>query len=729
MLINCLKKNCNTIGNLLLIVSLSFFSNPLHSQDYRWDRLGPDGGVIFAIASDKIGNLYIHSDRLYSSSNNGEKWNILDPGFSWLGGIQIIKTDHNDNVYIGAWGVHRSKDYGKNWESLGVDANVTAIAINNQDHLFIGTDGKGLFRSVDDGESWTLQLISESNVEIKSIAIDSSSGNIYVSTNSNIVRSIDNGDNWEQVYSGYSDADNNIVILNTGKILVAHGTGCLISEDNGDSWELSGLIDPESASNDNYWFQGITMNGEGTIYAFNKDNGLFISNDEGDNWNHLPIIGYSNSNSTYFESVLGTNSNYLFALCKAGVSRINNDNNKLEYVNNGVSRPDLLSMVFKHDQEIYTNSNNWGILYHSIDQGNNWQIVPSNSIIGEATNYNDVFCDFVTIDSLERICILTSSSLFHLTEERDSFIRTGSYPILLYDLKDFLVKDDSTYFLSGYGGSSRPSGIFKSTNSGVTWDLIYEGPTEHLGMNSHGDIFAANYTSGGGLLRSNNDGLTWDTISDFGPTFFAITNNDDIISWDNYYEKTFTSSDNGESWIEKSKTFNGAPICFAEDNTGMLYVGTLSDGVFVSSDLGSSWTAMSNGLPTKIIGEGDFSAINSISFDSEGTLFAATFYGIFYLNTAVNISSKNTPFEENKNQNSSFYQSYPNPFTNYTTIKLSDFVHTQKIELIDIHGRIVRSIHNINTNSVTIQRENLPSGIYFIRIHSDDTSVKKVIIR
>ena len=75
------------------------------------------------------------------------------------------------------------------------------------------------------------------------------------------------------------------------------------------------------------------------------------------------------------------------------------------------------------------------------------------------------------------------------------------------------------------------------------------------------------------------------------------------------------------------------------------------------------------------------------------------------------------------------YNVYPNPFTDYTTIEFPDAVQTRKIELIDIHGNTVRSLHNINSNSVRIQRENLPSGIYFIRIQSDDIYVKKVIIR
>jgi len=75
------------------------------------------------------------------------------------------------------------------------------------------------------------------------------------------------------------------------------------------------------------------------------------------------------------------------------------------------------------------------------------------------------------------------------------------------------------------------------------------------------------------------------------------------------------------------------------------------------------------------------------------------------------------------------YMVYPNPFTDYTTIKLSDASQTQKIELIDMHGRIVKTIDHVNSNAVTIHRSNLPSGMYFIRVHPDDNYVTKVIIK
>ena len=71
---------------------------------------------------------------------------------------------------------------------------------------------------------------------------------------------------------------------------------------------------------------------------------------------------------------------------------------------------------------------------------------------------------------------------------------------------------------------------------------------------------------------------------------------------------------------------------------------------------------------------------------------------------------------------------YPNPFTDFTCIYLSSRETTSKIELFDIRGRIVRTIDNINRNPVTIHRDNLPRGIYLIRIHSDDIHTGKVIV-
>jgi hypothetical protein len=72
---------------------------------------------------------------------------------------------------------------------------------------------------------------------------------------------------------------------------------------------------------------------------------------------------------------------------------------------------------------------------------------------------------------------------------------------------------------------------------------------------------------------------------------------------------------------------------------------------------------------------------------------------------------------------------YPNPVTDYLTIEIADNLQIAKIEIIDLYGRILRTIDNININSTTIQRGDLLSGIYLLRIHSDDIYTREIFIR
>ena len=79
--------------------------------------------------------------------------------------------------------------------------------------------------------------------------------------------------------------------------------------------------------------------------------------------------------------------------------------------------------------------------------------------------------------------------------------------------------------------------------------------------------------------------------------------------------------------------------------------------------------------------------------------------------------------------NPSLLSIYPNPFADYATVRLSDADRIRRIEIMDMYGRTVRTIDDVNNNSVTIHRGKLPVGIYFIRIQTDDTFIRKAIIR
>jgi len=71
---------------------------------------------------------------------------------------------------------------------------------------------------------------------------------------------------------------------------------------------------------------------------------------------------------------------------------------------------------------------------------------------------------------------------------------------------------------------------------------------------------------------------------------------------------------------------------------------------------------------------------------------------------------------------------YPNPFKIYITLEMQNRKHIHKVEILSLDGRVVRIIDNVNSSSLTINRENLPGGLYFLRIHADEIYTKKVMV-
>ncbi|MFH2143798.1 MAG: T9SS type A sorting domain-containing protein, partial [Bacteroidota bacterium] len=74
--------------------------------------------------------------------------------------------------------------------------------------------------------------------------------------------------------------------------------------------------------------------------------------------------------------------------------------------------------------------------------------------------------------------------------------------------------------------------------------------------------------------------------------------------------------------------------------------------------------------------------------------------------------------EMNSNNKAGNIIIYPNPAEEYITIESYDQA-IRKVEISDIHGRIVESVCNINTGSENIYLSGLRAGIYFVRVQCD----------
>jgi len=90
--------------------------------------------------------------------------------------------------------------------------------------------------------------------------------------------------------------------------------------------------------------------------------------------------------------------------------------------------------------------------------------------------------------------------------------------------------------------------------------------------------------------------------------------------------------------------------------------------------------------------------------------------------STVGIDEKDMPPEQG------FLDTYPNPVRDQLTIEMKNHTNINRIEILSLDGRLVRIIDPVGSPSVTINRENLPAGMYFLRIHSDKIYTAKVLV-
>jgi len=148
-----------------------------------------------------------------------------------------------------------------------------------------------------------------------------------------------------------------------------------------------------------------------------------------------------------------------------------------------------------------------------------------------------------------------------------------------------------------YAASHDTSGVFISTDNGVTWDSINNGLSNKM-VNALAvdgtNIYAGTY---GGVFLSTDNGANWITLNIgltntsiqalmiYGTNVFAGTNNGGV----------FRSSNNGQYWhsVNTGLPYSGVKTLIS-DSLG-IYAGT-SNGIHFTADSGATWTHLDTGL-------------------------------------------------------------------------------------------------------------------------------------
>jgi len=184
----------------------------------------------------------------------------------------------------------------------------------------------------------------------------------------------------------------------------------------------------------------------------------------------------------------------------------------------------------------------------------------------------------------------------------------------------------------------------------------------------------------------------------------------------------FLSTNNGTSWTAVNTGLTDRDVFALAVSGSNLFAGTWGDGVFLSTHNGTSWTAVNTGLTNR-----DVSALAV----SGSNLFAGTDYGGAVWRRPL---SEMTIVEYDFTQapiGFTLEQNYPNPFNPATTIRYQLSKTTQVVlKIYNTFGQEVRTLVNARqpagVNAVVWDGRDesgkeVSSGIYIYRLQAGES--------
>ena len=259
------------------------------------------------------------------------------------------------------------------------------------------------------------------------------------------------------------------------------------------------------------------------------------------------------------------------------------------------------NVIFKANNIVYAGTETQGV-YKSTDNGSSW--VAANIGI-ERASINDITASGPNLLAAAKSSCPIYLNVFKSTDNGATWSDTNGLAGKI--INSFAIKGSVVWAF--FFALPNDSGIARSTDNGNTWQIVPSIITDAgESIVSDDAIIVAEDNF---IWRSTDDGISWDVVEQF-----ALTG---IGSFAKAGTKLFgaartgiqTSTDNGASWT--FEPFSDGAFSFSS-NGSTIYLGSASK-VFKSTDLGTTWIDVSNGL-----GNG---GIEALLYDGS-TLFAGT---------------------------------------------------------------------------------------------------------
>jgi photosystem II stability/assembly factor-like uncharacterized protein len=310
----------------------------------KWRSIGPFRGGRSVASTGVVGDPKTY----YMGTTGGGLWKTDDMGISWrnisdgffktgtIGAVAVAESDSNV-VYVGMGehavrgvmthsgdGVYKSTDAGKTWKKIGLDAtrHISRIAVNpkNADIVYVAAQGalygsskeRGIYKSVDGGATWKNVLFVDEKTGSSELSLDANNPRILYAAmwehgrlpwkinsggaGSGLYKSTDSGETWEKMTEGLPTEMGKMAIAvsrsNSEKVyaLIESDSnkderGLYVSNNAGKSWSQV-TNDPRLVQRAWYYIElFIDPKSENTIYVLSAP--ALRSNDGGRTWENL----------------------------------------------------------------------------------------------------------------------------------------------------------------------------------------------------------------------------------------------------------------------------------------------------------------------------------------------------------------------------------------------------------------------------------------------------------
>lgn len=764
--------------------------------DLEWTTQGP--GNLGA----RINTVAVHpenEDIIYVGYSMGGVWKTIDGGLNW-------SSIFDEQIYL----------------SIGD----IAIDPNNPEIIFVGTGdpnisgypfiGDGIYKSEDAGQTWNHLGLTETRIISKIIIDPSNSNNLFVSSmglpferneDRGLYKSVDGGETWNQVLflsdeSGISDMVmdpfNTQVLYASGWDRIRNNSESIVSGpngkihktvDGGETWEIleNGLPEEEEMCRTGLAISKMTP---GLIYAMfvRSDDfqvyGIYKSEDAGANWAEIPTefdqTGLNPNALGGFGWYFGKlrvnpiNDNDLFLLgvslwrtLDAGGSWFPTDPNSVH--------ADKHDLFFSNNGTYYLGTD--GGLYQS-PNGFDWEDIeniPTTQFYrvgynphkpelyyGGAQDNGTSSGNFLNINDWEKLAgadgfqpafnpelsevfyVETQNGGIRVTENGGNNFSSGTGGLNQDDRKNW----DMPYFISIHNSNVLYTGTFRVYKSSVGAVPNFEQISEDL---TDGIIFNPRYhtittlqespiipgllyvgTVDANVWRTDDDGDSWINITDGLPERYVTdikaspTDEDWVyVTHSGYKDNDFIprvhfSDNRGEDWYDitgdlPDLAVNDIYIIPGYEDL-VIFVAT-DGGVYGTQNAGENWQRVGTNMP--------FITTYDLEWNEANNELVAGTFGRSIMSYTIDSLLNSIPDNPSSIVSPSSpiiadLKLFPSPATNYVHVEFNNNEADKVAEIVvlDVNGKLL--IEEKNTDFGKVQHQinisELPTGQYFVKI-------------